>query len=94
MLHAAQAGLKAQALVVGSGLVVATGKVPVQVREDMINCMLFAQLVATAEVGDSSQVQAWYATYVRALMMPGWAQSDQRFEAYDFSGQCLKRTRR
>ncbi len=78
---------EAQALVVGSGLVVAADKVPVQVREDMINCVLFAQLVATAEVGDPSQVQAWYASYFRALTMLGWAQSDQRFEAYDFSGQ-------
>ncbi len=78
---------EAQALVVGSGLVVAADQVPVQVREDIINCVLFAQLVATAEVGDPSQAQAWYAAYFRALTMLGWAQSDQRFEEYDFSGQ-------
>ena len=76
-----------QALVVGSGLVVAADKVPLQVREDVINCVLFAQLVATAEVSDPSLVQDWYAAYFRALTMLGWAQSDQRFESYDFSGQ-------
>jgi hypothetical protein len=81
---------EAQALVVGSGLVVAADQVPVQVREDIINCVLFAQLVATAEVGDPSQVQAWYSAYFRALTMLGWAQSDQRFEEYDFSGQGLE----
>ena len=78
---------EAQALVVGSGLVVAADRVPLQVREDIINCVLFAQLVATAEVSDPSLVQDWYAAYFRALTMLGWAQSDQRFESYDYSGQ-------
>ena len=78
---------EAQALVVGSGLVVAAEKVPLQVREDVINCVLFAQLVATAEISDPSLVQDWYGAYFRALTMLGWAQSDQRFESYDFSGQ-------
>lgn len=77
----------AQALVVGSGLVVAAEKVPVQVREDLINCLLFAQLVATQEIGDPSKVNEWYTAYFRALTMLGWAQSDSRFEEYDFREQ-------
>lgn len=75
---------EAQTLVVGSGLVIATQKVPVQVREDLINCTLFAQLVATAEVGDATKVTEWYTAYFGALSALGWAQSDQRFEKYHF----------
>ncbi|NRF65782.1 hypothetical protein HLB44_02160 [Aquincola sp. S2] len=74
----------AQALVVGSGLVVAAEKVPVQVREDVVNCTLFAQLVATAEVGDPTKVNEWYGAYFRALTNLGWAQSDQQFQKYRF----------
>jgi hypothetical protein len=76
---------EAQTLVVGSGLVIAAQKVPVATREDLINCTLFAQLVASAEVGDMSLVNEWYAAYFRALTTLGWAQSDSRFEEYDFS---------
>lgn len=75
---------QAQTLVVGSGLVIAAQKVPVQIREDLINCTLFAQLVATAEVGDASKVNEWYTAYFGALSALGWAQSDQRFERYRF----------
>lgn len=75
---------EAQTLVVGSGLVIAAQKVPVATREDLINCTLFAQLVASAEVGDMSLVSEWYAAYFRALTALGWAQSDSRFEEYDF----------
>lgn len=49
---------EAQTMVVGAGLVVAAEKVPVQVREDLINCTLFAQLAASGEVGDPTQVNA------------------------------------
>lgn len=75
---------EAQTLVVGSGLVIAAEKVPVQTREDLVNCTLFAQLVATAEVGDASKVNEWYTAYFGALSALGWAQSDQRFERYHF----------
>lgn len=75
---------EAQAMVVGAGLVVAAEKVPVQVREDLINCTLFAQLAAGGEVEDSTQVNAWYDAYFRALTTLGWAQSDTHFETYEF----------
>lgn len=76
---------EAQTLVVGSGLVVAATQVPVATREDLVNCTLFAQLVASAEVGDMTLVNEWYAAYFRALTTLGWAQSDSRFEDYDFA---------
>jgi hypothetical protein len=40
----------AQALVVGSGLVVASEDVPAQTRSDVVNCTLFAQLAASGSV--------------------------------------------
>jgi len=40
----------AQALVVGSRLVVAADNVPAQVRADLVNCTLFAQLAASGAV--------------------------------------------
>lgn len=76
---------EAQTLVVGGGLVVAGEKVPVQTRADMINCMLFAQLVATGQVSDPGDVMGWYDAYFQALGVLGWAQSDRRFEDYHFA---------
>jgi hypothetical protein len=77
----------AQSLVVGSGLVVAAESVPVQVREDLINCSLFAQLAATGTVGDSGEVSRWYDAYFGALTTLGWAQSDTQFEDYEFASK-------
>jgi len=77
----------AQSLVVGSGLVVAAANVPKQVREDLVNCTLFAQLAASGEVGNSAKVVDWYGAYFRALNALGWAQSDTQFETYKFGSQ-------
>lgn len=78
---------EAQSLVVGSGLVVAANAVPVQTREDIINCTLFAQLAASGAVRDPTQVGEWYDAYFRTLTALGWAQSDAQFEKYQFSSQ-------
>lgn len=78
---------EAQTLVVGSGLIIAAERVPVSIREDLINCTLFAQLVASAEVADPSNVTDWYNAYFRALTTLGWAQSDTHFEDYGFRSQ-------
>jgi hypothetical protein len=77
----------AQSLVVGSGLIVAAANVPVQTREDLINCTLFAQLAASGTVSDPTQVSKWYDAYFRTLTALGWAQSDTQFEEYAFSSQ-------
>ena len=78
---------QAQSLVVGSGLIAAAAGVPVQVREDLINCTLFAQLAASGEVRDKTDIPAWYDAYFRALTALGWAQSDTQFEEYEFRSQ-------
>jgi hypothetical protein len=77
----------AQTLVVGSGLIVAAENVPVQTREDLINCTLFAQLAATAAVGDQTKISEWYNAYFKTLTAIGWAQSEAQFEEYEFKSQ-------
>ena len=75
----------AQSLVVAGSLVIAGENVPVRTREDLVNCMLFAQLAASGEVEDPTMVNEWYAAYFRALTALGWAQSGTEFRDYDFS---------
>ena len=77
----------AQSLVVGSGLIVAAANVPAQTREDLVNCTLFAQLAATAAVGDQTKISEWYNAYFKTLTAIGWAQSDAQFEEYEFKSQ-------
>ncbi len=75
---------EAQSLVVGSGLIIAAENVPVQTREDLINCTLFAQLAASGAVSSPKNVAAWYDAYFKALTALGWAQSDTQFQDYEF----------
>jgi hypothetical protein len=78
---------EAQALVAGSGLIVAAENVPAQTRGDLINCTLFAQLAATAEVPDGKKIMQWYEAYFSRLRILGWAQSDYQFQDYRFQGK-------
>jgi hypothetical protein len=78
---------EAQSLVVGSGLVVAGENVPIQTREDLINCTLFAQIAAGKNARDPKDVARWYDEYFKALTVIGWAQSDTRFEDYEFTSK-------
>jgi hypothetical protein len=76
---------EAQSLVVGSGLINAAENVPVQTREDLINCTLFAQLAASGAVSSPMKVAEWYSAYFRTLTALGWAQSDTQFQEYNFN---------
>jgi hypothetical protein len=75
----------AQSLVVGSGLIAAAENVPVQTREDLVNCTLFAQLAATAAAPQG--VRDWYDAYFKTLTALGWAQSDTQFDDYGFDSK-------
>jgi len=76
-----------QAAVVGSDLVsFATGVAP-EWRNDLINCSLFAQLFAKAQVPDSSRIFDWYEAYFNALQQLGWMVQDQGFAIYVESSQ-------
>jgi hypothetical protein len=76
---------EAQSLVVGSGLIIAAENVPVQTREDLIDCTLFAQLAASGAVSSPQEVAEWYDAYFKTLTALGWAQSDTQFQEYKFS---------
>lgn len=80
----------AQALVVGSGLIVAAANVPSQTRQDIVNCTLFAQLAASGTVADPTNVIAWYGEYFKALSTLGWVQSNTQFEAFKAGGKHLE----
>lgn len=79
--EALQAG-KAQAAVVGSDVVSFATNVAPQWRQDLINCSLFAQLWAKAEVADSKRIFDWYDAYFGALQQLGWMVQDQGFAVY------------
>ncbi len=83
---ALQAG-KAQAAVVGSDLVSFAAGVDPQLRQDLINCSLFAQLCAKAEVGDPNRIFDWYQVYFNALQELGWMVQERGFAVYVESGQ-------
>jgi hypothetical protein len=78
---------EAQTLVVGSGLICAAENVPVETREDLVNCTLFAQLAASGAVSDPTDISRWYDAYFKTLTALGWAQSDSQFEDYEFSSK-------
>jgi hypothetical protein len=73
---------KAQAAVVGSDVVSFATHVAPQWRQDLINCSLFAQLWAKAEVADPSRIFDWYESYFGALQQLGWMVQDQGFAVY------------
>lgn len=73
---------KAQAAVVGSELVSFATNVAPQWRQDLINCSLFAQLWAKAEVADPTRIFDWYDAYFGALQQLGWMVQDQGFAVY------------
>ena len=79
--EALQAG-KAQAAVVGSEVVSFATNVAPQWRQDLINCSLFAQLWAKAEVADPNRIFDWYDAYFGALQQLGWMVQDQGFAVY------------
>lgn len=79
--EALQAG-KAQAAVVGSDLVSFATRVAPQWRQDLMNCSLFAQLCAKAEVPDPKRIFDWYDAYFGALQQLGWMVQDQGFAVY------------
>ncbi len=84
--EALQAG-KVQAAVVGSDLLSFATNVAPQWRQDLINCSLFAQLWAKAEVPDSKRIFDWYEAYFGALQQLGWMVQDQGFAVYVESSQ-------
>jgi hypothetical protein len=80
----------AQALVAGSGLVMAEDGVSAQSKEDIVNCTLLAQFAASKDVKDRSDVMAWYGAYFSALQKLGWVMTSQNFQEFQQSGKTVE----
>lgn len=80
----------AQALVAGSGLVMAEEGVSAQTKEDIVNSTLLAQFAASGAVADRSDVMAWYSQYFSALQRLGWVMTSQSFQEFRESGRTVE----
>jgi hypothetical protein len=80
----------AQALVAGSGLVMAEEGVTAQSKEDIVNSTLLAQFAASKVVTNRSDVIAWYSEYFSALQRLGWVMTSQNFQEFQQSGKTVE----
>lgn len=74
---------KDQAAVVGSDVVSFAKGVPVDRRNDIVNCALLAQLVANKRVADRRNLIEWYREYFDVLSNLGWTLENNGFSAYE-----------
>ena len=79
----------AQALVAGSGLIVADDSVSAQTKEDIVNSNLLAQFAASAKA-DRADVLAWYSEYFSALQRLGWVMTSNDFREYQQKGTSVE----
>ena len=77
----------AQALLAGSGLILAEEGVSPQVKQDITYCTLFAQFKASSIVSPSKDIIAWYEAYFSALQTLGWVMTSQTFREYSQTGK-------
>ncbi|MGE3872538.1 MAG: hypothetical protein AB7F74_06245, partial [Parvibaculaceae bacterium] len=70
---------KAQAFVVGSNIVSFAQGVDEEHRSDIVNSLLFAQLVATKKVENRDDIFPWYEAYFDALNKIGWTTQERQF---------------
>ena len=89
-LPASLADKSAQALIAGSGLILAEEGVSAQVKQDITYCTLFAQFKASATVSPSKDIVGWYEAYFSALQKLGWVLTSQTFREYSVAGKGLK----
>jgi hypothetical protein len=80
----------AQALVAGSGLVMAEEGVSKGGKEDIVNSTLLAQFAASNVVKDRSDVIAWYGEYFSALQRLGWVMASQSFQEFQEDGKTVE----
>jgi hypothetical protein len=81
---------KDQAAVVGSEVVSFAKGVPVERRNDIVNCALLAQLVANKRVSDRSKLIQWYKEYFDALGNLGWTIANDGFSSYEENAHGLE----
>lgn len=80
----------AQAVVGGAGIILAEQGVGKAIKDDILNCTLFAQFAASQTVASPTDVGAWYDAYFSALRKIGWSLTSQEFREYKQSGTTLQ----
>jgi hypothetical protein len=73
---------KDQATVVGSDVISFMSGVTAEQRQDLINSVLLAQLVAKVQVPDSTKIYDWYNAYFEVLKQIGWVVQTEQFATY------------
>lgn len=82
-----------KAVIVGSDVVSFSNGVPRSIRQDIINCSLFAQLVASRKVSDRDNLQDWHDSYFDTLTRIGWVIQERGFTQYQPAGNDLEANR-
>ena len=75
--------------IVGSGLTIFTENIKGQVKQDILNATLLAQLVANKKHDCERNVLDWYREYRRVLVMIGFVIEVFEFDVYESSGSSL-----
>lgn len=78
--------VKDQAMVVGSDIVSFVAGVPIEARQDIVNCTLLAQLAANKRVPQRDEIRAWYETYFDTLTHLGWVVQARGFSEHRETG--------
>jgi hypothetical protein len=73
---------KDQATVVGSDVISFVNGVTAEQRQDLINSVLLAQLVAKVQVPDGARIYDWYSAYFEVLKQIGWVVQVEQFSTY------------
>lgn len=73
---------KTQTMVVASDVVSFVKGVSTERRQDIVNSSLLAQLVASKQVPDRTNVTQWYQAYFDVLKNIGWVIQDHSFSSY------------
>lgn len=81
---------KAQTMVAGGDIISFAKGVSAQGREDLLNCSLFAQLVANKAVPDPAKIRDWYAAFFKSMSEMGWLVQGKGFQQYKESGVNLE----
>lgn len=74
--------VKNQAMIVGSDIVSFVKGVTPELREDIVNSSLLAQLAAKKQISDATRIYDWYNVYFDVLMNIGWVVQDRGFATY------------
>lgn len=79
-----------QAVVVGSQIAEFAARVPLNLRPQISNSFLLAQLAANKQLSGGGDSQAWYSKYCEVLANTGWVMETNAFNERDVAGSTLQ----